>query len=95
MADQRVTMEFLIKAQGKLDEIAEMATEMGLERKILMVATVGLLREHNNKILIESIYKIEASDKTELMTVLGYIAERWTDEEDGEDTSSIDFWLKH
>jgi hypothetical protein len=95
MADQRVTMEFLIKAQGKLDEIAEMATEMGLERKLLMVATVGLLREHNNKILIESIYKIEASDKTELMTVLGYIAERWTDEEDGEDTSSIDFWLKH
>ena len=95
MADQRVTMEFLIKAQCKLDEIVEMATEMGLERKLLMVATVGLLREHNNKILIESIYKIEASDKTELMTVLGYIAERWTDEEDGEDTSSIDFWLKH
>jgi len=95
MADQRVTMEFLIKAQRKLDEISEMATEMGLERKLLMVATVGLLREHNNKILIESIYKIEASDKNELMTVLGYIAERWTDEEDGEDTSSIDFWLKH
>lgn len=95
MADQRVTMEFLIKAQCKLDEIAEIATEMGLESKLLMVATVGLLREHNNKILIESIYKIEASDKTELMTVLGYIAERWTDGEDGEDTSSIDFWLKH
>jgi hypothetical protein len=95
MADQRVTMEFLIKAQRKLDEISEMATEMGLERKLLMVATVGLLREYNNKILIESIYKIEASDKSELMTVLGYIAERWTDEEDGEDTSSIDYWLKY
>jgi hypothetical protein len=95
MADRQVTMEFLIKARHKLDEIAEMAIDMGLENKLLMVATVGLLREHNNKILIESIYKIEASDKSELMTVLGYIAERWTDEEDGEDTSSIDYWLKY
>jgi hypothetical protein len=97
MPSDPTTMEFLIRAQAKLDEICEIAEELGLLDKFLMIANVGVVHDHEDKFLIESISKIEADNKEELMTVLNYIADNWTDDdiEDGDDPSSVDFWLKN
>lgn len=97
MPSDPLTMEFLIRAQSKLDEIIEIAEEMGLGDTFMMVANVGVVHDQEDKFLIESISKIEANNKTELMTVLKYIAENWSDDEidEDDDPSSVDFWLKN
>lgn len=97
MPSDPATMEFLIRAQDKLDEICEIAEELGLLDKFIMIANVGVVHDHKDKFLIESISKIEADNKEELMTVLNYIADNWTDDdiEDDDDPSSVDFWLKN
>lgn len=97
MPSDPATMEFLIRAQAKLDEICEIAEELGLLDKLLMIANVGVVHDQKNKFLIESISKIEANNREEVMTVLNYIADNWTDEdiEDDDDPSSVNFWLKN
>lgn len=97
MPSDPATMEFLIRAQAKLDEICEIAEELGLLDKLLMIANVGVVHDQKNKFLIESISKIEANNREEVITVLNYIADNWTDEdiEDDDDPSSVNFWLKN
>ena len=53
MPSDPTTMEFLIRAQAKLDEICEIAEQLGLEDKFLMIANVGVVHDHEDKFLIE------------------------------------------
>ena len=88
-------MDFLIRAQQKLDEIAELAENMGLSDELLMVCTVGVVKESGSLFTIEAISRVEVDNENELNTVLDYLNKNYEGDDNDEDTSSIDFWLKN
>lgn len=95
MTKQEAKMDFLIRAQQKLDEIAELAENMGLSDELLMVCTVGVVKESGSLFTIEAISRVEVDNENELKTVLDYLNKNYEGDDDDEDTSSIDFWLKN
>jgi len=96
MTKEEAKMDFLIRAQGKLDEIADLAEEMGFVDELLMVCTVGIVKEKGGIFNIEAISRIEVDNENELTVVLDYLNKNYgDDDEEGEDTSSVDFWLKN
>jgi hypothetical protein len=95
MTKQEAKMDFLIRAQQKLDEIAELAENMGLSDELLMVCTVGIVKEKGGLFTIEAVSRLEVDNENELNTVLDYLNKNYEGDDDDEDTSSIDFWLKN
>jgi hypothetical protein len=95
MTKQEAKMDFLIRAQQKLDEIAELAENMGLTDELLMVCTVGIVKEKGGLFTIEAISRVEVDNENELNTVLDYLNKNYEGDDDDEDTLSIDFWLKN
>jgi hypothetical protein len=95
MTKQEAKMDFLIRAQQKFDEIAELAEDMGLTDELLMVCTVGIVKEKGGLFTIEAISRVEVDNENELKTVLDYLNKNYEGDDDDEDTSSIDFWLKN
>jgi hypothetical protein len=95
MTKQEAKMDFLIRAQQKLDEIAELAENMGLSDELLMVCTVGVVKESGSLFTIEAISRVEVDNENELNTVLDYLNKNYEGDDNDEDTSSIDFWLKN
>lgn len=95
MTKEEAKMDFLIRAQGKLDEIADLAEIMGLDNELLMVCTVGLVKDKGGIFTIDAISRLEVDNENELNAVLNYLNKNYEDEEEGEDTSSIDFWLNN
>jgi hypothetical protein len=64
--------------------------------ELLMVCTVGIVKEKGGIFNIEAISRIEVDNENELTVVLDYLNKNYgDDDEEGEDTSSIDFWLKN
>ena len=95
MTKQEAKMDFLIRAQQKLDEIAELAENMGLSDELLMVCTVGIVKEKGGLFTIEAVSRLEVDNENELKTVLDYLNKNYEGDDNDEDTSSIDFWLKN
>jgi hypothetical protein len=95
MTKQEAKMDFLIRAQQKLDEIAELAENMGLSDELLMVCTVGIVKEKGGLFTIEAVSRLEVDNENELNTVLDYLNKNYEGDDNDEDTSSIDFWLKN
>ena len=95
MTKEEAKMDFLIRAQQKFDEIAELAEDMGFTDELLMVCTVGIVKEKGGLFTIEAVSRLEVDNENELNTVLDYLNKNYEGDDNDEDTSSIDFWLKN
>lgn len=96
MTKEEAKMDFLIRAQAKLDDIAELAEEMGFTDELLMVCTVGVVKEKGGLFTIEAVSRLEVDNENELNTVLDFLNKNYQDDDDNDnDTSSIDFWLNN
>lgn len=90
------TIQFLIDARTKIDEIIELAEHYDLKEDLIAAISVGIIKETTDNgdfHKIDAITSIFADNEEELASML-YHMSRSFKEDDGEDeTGSIDFWM--
>ena len=94
MDKAQARIELFMFAKNSFDDILNKAEDLGLIDEFMMIASAGLVVDQidgNN--VVESVSNINVDTKEEMISLVTYLMGAYSEDDEADDTSNIDYWL--
>ena len=94
MTKEEARLELFMFAKNSFDDILNKAEDLGLIDEFMMIASAGLVVDQidgNN--VVESVSNINVDTKEEMISLVTYLMGAYSEDDEADDTSNIDYWL--
>ena len=87
-------IELFMFAKNSFDDILNKAEDLGLLDDFMMIASAGLVVDHiDGNSVVESVSNINVDTKEEMISLVTYLMGSYSEDDEADDTSDIDYWL--
>ena len=94
MDKAQARIELFMFAKNSFDDILSKAEDLGLIDVFMMIASAGLVVDQidgNN--VVESVSNINVDTKEEMISLVTYLMGAYSEDDEADDTTNIDYWL--
>ena len=94
MDKAQARIELFMFAKNSFDDILSKAEDLGLIDEFMMIASAGLVVDQidgNN--VVESVSNINVDTKEEMISLVTYLMGAYSEDDEADDTTNIDYWL--
>jgi hypothetical protein len=87
-------IELFMFAKNSFDDILNKAEELGLIDEFMMIASAGLVVDQvDGNSIVESVSNINVDTKEEMISLVTYLMGSYSEDDEADDTTNIDYWL--
>ena len=87
-------IELFMFAKNSFDDILNKAEELGLIDEFMMIASAGLVVDQvDGNSIVESVSNINVDTKEEMISLITYLMSSYSEDDEADDTTNIDYWL--
>jgi hypothetical protein len=94
MDKAQARIELFMFAKNSFDDILNKAEELGLIDEFMMIASAGLVVDQvDGNSIVESVSNINVDTKEEMISLITYLMGSYSEDDEADDTTNIDYWL--
>jgi len=87
-------IELFMFAKNSFDDILNKAEDLGLLDEFMMIASAGLVVDQiDGNSIVESVSNINVDTKEEMISLITYLMGAYSEDDEADDTTNIDYWL--
>jgi hypothetical protein len=87
-------IELFMFAKNSFDDILNKAEDLGLIDEFMMIASAGLVVDQvDGNSIVESVSNINVDTKEEMISLVTYLMGSYSEDDEADDTTNIDYWL--
>jgi hypothetical protein len=94
MTKEEARIELFMFAKNSFDDILNKAEDLGLLDDFMMIASAGIVVDQiDGNSVVESVSNINVDTKEEMISLITYLMGSYSEDDEADDTSNIDYWL--
>jgi hypothetical protein len=94
MDKAQARIELFMFAKNSFDDILNKAEDLGLIDEFMMIASAGLVVDQiDGNSVVESVSNINVDTKEEMISLVTYLMGSYSEDDEADDTTNIDYWL--
>jgi hypothetical protein len=94
MTKEEARLELFMFAKNSFDDILNKAEDLGLIDEFMMIASAGLVVDQiDGNSIVESVSNINVDTKEEMISLVTYLMGSYSEDDEADDTTNIDYWL--
>jgi hypothetical protein len=87
-------IELFMFAKNSFDDILNKAEDLGLLDDFMMIASAGIVVDQiDGNSVVESVSNINVDTKEEMISLVTYLMSAYSEDDEADDTTNIDYWL--